>query len=74
LNALAWLGRIVPAVIEDDAERLLEGTGITMIPTYFQDLALWLPLLAIGAAWLWGVVGRGATSSPVGSRCGRSKV
>ena len=52
-NALAWLGRIVPAVIEDDAERLLEGTGLTMIPTYFQDLAFWLPLLAIGAAWLW---------------------
>jgi hypothetical protein len=52
-NVLAWLGRIVPAVIEDDAERLLEGTGITMIPTYFQDLAFWLPFLAVGAAWLW---------------------
>lgn len=24
-----------------------------MIPTYLQDLAFWLPLLAVGAAWLW---------------------
>lgn len=53
LNALAWLGRIVPALVADDPERLLEGTGLTMVPTYLQDLAFWLPLLGVGAVWLW---------------------
>lgn len=53
LNALAWLGRIVPALVADDPQRLLEGTGLTMVPTYLQDLAFWLPLLGVGAVWLW---------------------
>ncbi len=53
LNALAWLGRIVPALVADDPDRLLEGTGLTMVPTYLQDLAFWLPLLGVGAVWLW---------------------
>lgn len=53
LNALAWLGRIVPALLDNDPDRLLEGTGLTMVPTYLQDLAFWLPLLGIGAVWLW---------------------
>ena len=51
-NALAWLRRIVPATI-DDPQQLLDGTGVTMIPTYLQDLALWLPLYTVAAAWLW---------------------
>jgi hypothetical protein len=53
LNALAWLARIVPALVADDPDRLLEGMGLTMVPTYLQDLAFWLPLLGIGAVWLW---------------------
>lgn len=53
LNALAWLARIVPATIDDDTARLVAGTGITMFPTYLQDLAFWLPLSAVGATWLW---------------------
>lgn len=52
LNTFAWLGRIIPATIDDPAA-LLDGTGITMIPTYLQDLAIWLPLYAVAAAWLW---------------------
>lgn len=53
LNALTWLSRIVPALVDNDPERLLAGTGITMIPTYLQDLAFWLPLLAVAGVWLW---------------------
>lgn len=53
LNALVWLGRIVPALVADDPVRLLDGTGLTMVPTYLQDLAFWLPLLGVGAVWLW---------------------
>lgn len=53
LNALAWLGRIVPATVDDDMPRLTDGTGTSMVSTYFQDLAIWLPLLAVGALLLW---------------------
>ena len=31
----------------------LRGTGLTVNVVYVQDLALWLPLLAVAAAWLW---------------------
>jgi hypothetical protein len=59
LNALAWLARIVPATLGDRAADLLDGTGVSMVPTYFGDLAFWLPLLTVGAVWLrrrrpWG--------------------
>lgn len=53
LNALAWLGRIIPATVDDTVPELLHDTGVTLVPTYFQDLALWLPLIAVGAGWLW---------------------
>lgn len=53
LNAAAWLGRIVPAVLDDDVPSLLDGTGLSMVPTYFADLAVWLPLVALAGAWLW---------------------
>jgi len=32
---------------------LLRGTGLPTNPVYVQDLALWLPLIAVAAAWLW---------------------
>ena len=53
LNLLAWLARIVPALWRDDAASLLDGLGVTMVPTYVQDLAFWLPLLGVAAVWLW---------------------
>jgi hypothetical protein len=53
LNAVAWLGRIVPATIDNTMPELLDGMGISTVPTYLQDLAFWLPLLAIGAWLLW---------------------
>jgi hypothetical protein len=53
LNAATWLVRIVPAVVHGGAPAYLRGTGLTVNVVYVQDLALWLPLLAVAAAWLW---------------------
>jgi hypothetical protein len=53
LNALAWLGRIVPALFTATPTDLLDGTGLTTNPVYVQDLAFWLPLMAVAAIWLW---------------------
>lgn len=53
LNALAWLGRVVPATIDDRMSDLTKGMGIATVPTYLQDLAFWLPLIAVGAWLLW---------------------
>ncbi len=53
LNAAAWLARIVPAVVHGGPPAYLHGTGLTVNAVYVQDLALWLPLLAVAAAWLW---------------------
>jgi hypothetical protein len=53
LNVVAWLGRIVPAVIDDTVPSLLDGTGTSVVPTYAQDLAFWLPLISVAAWWLW---------------------
>ena len=53
LNAAAWLARIIPAVARDGAPAYLRGTGLPVNVVYVQDLALWLPLLAVAAAWLW---------------------
>jgi hypothetical protein len=53
LNAVAWLARIIPAVAHGGAPAYLRGTGLTVNVVYVQDLALWLPLLAVAAAWLW---------------------
>lgn len=53
LNAAAWLARIIPAVARGGAPGYLRGTGLPVNVVYVQDLALWLPLLAVAAAWLW---------------------
>src|SRR6516165_2395734 len=53
LNTLVWLGRIVPALTSGGQAAFLRGTGLTTSPGYIQDLALWLPLIAVAAAWLW---------------------
>lgn len=52
-NALAWLRGIVPGLLGREAPAFLAGTGLLTSPVYVQDLAVWLPLMAIGAAWLW---------------------
>lgn len=53
LNALAWLSQIVPAVLSSRPVSLLDGTGLATNPIYVQDLAIWLPLLAVAAVACW---------------------
>ena len=53
LNAIAWLSRIAPGLGSPGAPAYLRGTGLTTNVVFVQDLALWLPLMAVAAAWLW---------------------
>ncbi len=53
LNVLAWLSRIVPALGSGGQAAFLRGTGLPTNAVYIQDLALWLPLIAVAAGWLW---------------------
>ena len=60
MNAAAWLARIIPAVAAGGAPAYLRGTGLPVNVAYVRDLALWLPLLAMAAAWRWRrAAGRG---------------
>jgi hypothetical protein len=52
LNALAWLRFVVPD-LGQDPPGFLDGTALTTNPIYVQDLAVWLPALAIVAVLLW---------------------
>jgi hypothetical protein len=68
LNTLVWLRGIVPAIFDDQPTAFLAGTGLTTNPVYVQDLAWWLPVMVVGALWLWQrrpwgylVVGAGLT-------------
>jgi hypothetical protein len=53
LNAGAWLSQIVPAVLSSRPTSVLDGTGLVINPVYVQDLAVWLPLLAVAAVACW---------------------
>ncbi|MGB7982656.1 MAG: hypothetical protein WCF36_17890 [Candidatus Nanopelagicales bacterium] len=53
LNTALWLRAIIPGLFESASPAFLEGTGLTTIPTYIQDLAVWLPLAAVASYWLW---------------------
>ncbi len=53
LNALVWLRTIVPAILSDSPSAFLVGSGMITNPVFVQDLALWLPLLAVASWWLW---------------------
>ncbi|KGN40349.1 hypothetical protein [Knoellia aerolata] len=59
LNAIAWLAMIIPS-LGDHPAPMLEGTGVQTNAIYVQDLAVWLPLAAVGALWLWRREARGA--------------
>lgn len=52
LNAAAWL-RVVLPDLGEDPPGFLEGTGLTTNPIHVQDLAVWLPALAVVAVLLW---------------------
>ena len=51
LNALAWLAVVIPS-LRAFPTPLLDGTGVQTNAIYVQDLAIWLPLAAVGALWL----------------------
>lgn len=53
LNTVLWLAKIVPGLASRGAPDYLRGTGLTTNVVFVQDLTLWLPLMAIAAAWLW---------------------
>jgi len=53
LNTLAWLARVVPAGFEGVEPAFLAGTGLATGPGQIQDLAFWLPLMAVAGFWLW---------------------
>jgi hypothetical protein len=53
LNAGAWLVQVVPAVASSEPPAFLDGTGMPTSPIYVQDLAFWIPLTVLSAAWLW---------------------
>lgn len=53
LNTFLWLSGAVPAVLSTTTAKVLDGTGLTTVPTYDQDLAFWLPLIGVGAIWMW---------------------
>lgn len=53
LNAGTWLVRILPSLAEPGEPAYLRGTGMTTNVVFVQDLALWVPLTAVAAAWLW---------------------
>jgi hypothetical protein len=59
LNAAAWLVMIIPSLGRHPAP-MLEGTGVETNAIYVQDLAVWLPLGAVAALWLWRREARGA--------------
>ena len=52
LNAIGWLGFVIPDLGEDPPG-FLSGTGLTTNPIYVQDLAIWLPAQAVVAVMLW---------------------
>ncbi len=52
-NTAVWLRGVVPGLADPAHAAFLEGTGLTTLPTYVQDLAFWLPLAGVIAIWLW---------------------
>jgi hypothetical protein len=59
LNAAAWLKGVIPGLFSSGSPAFLDGTGLTTSPIYVQDLAFWLPLMALAAVWLWRRLARG---------------
>jgi hypothetical protein len=53
LNALVWLRAIIPTVTAANPGAFLIGSGFITHPVYIQDLAVWIPVMIVAAAWLW---------------------
>ena len=60
LNTAAWLTTVIPALDDPYPTPMLAGTGVPTNAIYVQDLAVWLPLAAVAATWLWRRQARGA--------------
>jgi hypothetical protein len=52
-NGLLWLKGAMQGIVRDVPLEALDGTGLTTVPTWVQDLSFWLPLLLVAAIWLW---------------------
>ena len=52
LNAAAWFAGLLPSLF-DKSPAFLDGTGLITNPVYVQDLAFWIPLMAVSAVLLW---------------------
>jgi hypothetical protein len=59
VNGGMWLVRILPALTSGGQPGYLQGTGMTTNIVFVQDLALWVPLNMVIAAWLWARTPRG---------------
>ena len=59
MNGGTWLARILPALTSGERPAYLRDTWMTTNIVFLQDLALWLPLNAVAAAWLWARTPRG---------------
>lgn len=66
LNALMWLRGLLPGLGATGAPDYLDGTGLATSPTYVQDLAFWLPMMALGALWLARLDPRGVLVAGAG--------
>jgi hypothetical protein len=53
LNALGWLSRILPATFSGEPAEHLEATGLPVNVVYVQDLAFWVPAMAVAGWLLW---------------------
>jgi hypothetical protein len=52
-NFLVWMRTIVGAIGDARPSEFLDEAGLATNPVFIQDLALWLPLMAVAAWWLW---------------------
>jgi hypothetical protein len=53
LNFLGWMAEALPAVLSTKTPSFLMGTGVTTNPVFVLDLGFTLPIMALGAVWLW---------------------
>lgn len=53
VNAFAWLSAVIPALLSGDPLSMVEGIGVATNAVYVQDLAFWLPMMALAAWWVW---------------------
>jgi hypothetical protein len=53
LNAVVWMKSIVSNIGKPEPARFLAEAGLTTNPVFVQDLAVWLPLMALACYWMW---------------------